>query len=676
MSEAHFVTDVAVVLGVGAATGYVARRLGQATILGYLLAGLIVGPYLPIPLSADPARIQSLAEFGVILVMFAVGLEFRIAKLLSVLPTAGLTAAIQIAFLMYCGFSLGKAVGWDDVGSIFLGACIAISSTMVVSKVLEQQKVAEDVRQTVFGILVVQDVVAIVLIAAMTGIASGGGLAPLDLAITLGKLAVVLVGLLVGGLLVVPRALAKVVKLKSKELDAVVGLGLCFVMAIVAEYLGYSVALGAFLAGILVAESGIGAEMEHAIQPVRDMFAAIFFVSIGMTVDPLQAWNSIGLSLLLFVVVLVAQFVSVALTSVLSGAGLRRSVIAGLALGQVGEFAFILAAIGIEAGVVPNSLRPVLVTVALLTSFTTPLALRYAERVVHAIDAGLPVRVRHLVDLQAEWVNRSRSADSADHAPQVKAVRALIVDAVGLIVLVGMAALARSTATEWLSNLVHIDAQQTRLLIAVAAIVLAAPLVFAAARNARAFARVRSQRLVTSMDPSATVTVSRTLEAMLTALVLTAVVLPFTVFLSITVGTALTMGGIAIVFAIVALQLWRTAGDTEVEFQSAVTRLSDALAATRLDAHEPKLVVPSLLPGLDRVTLLTLESDEAVGKTLAQLDLRARSGATVVAVRRASGNLTLPSGTERLERGDVVALAGTNDAIANARGILGGEGDE
>src|SRR5690606_4131686 len=182
----------------------------------------------------------------------------------------------------------------------------------------------------------------------------------------------------------------------------------CFVMAVLAADLGYSVALGSFLAGILVAESGIGARMEHAIQPVRDMFAAIFFVSVGMSVDPMQAWDGIGLSLLLFVVVVLAQLVSVGLASILSGAGLRRSIVAGLALGQIGEFAFILAAIGINAGVVPVSLRPVLVTVAVLTSFTTPLVLRHSKRIVHAIDALLPERVRHLVDLHAEWVQRVR----------------------------------------------------------------------------------------------------------------------------------------------------------------------------------------------------------------------------------------------------------------------------
>lgn len=671
MSEAHFVTDVAIVLGVGAATGFVARRLGQPTILGYLLAGLLVGPYLSIvPVFADPGRVLSLAEFGVILVMFAVGLEFRVAKLISVLPTAGLTAAIQIAFLMYCGFTLGHAVGWDDVGSIFLGACIAISSTMVVSKVFEQQGVADDVRQTVLGILVVQDVVAIVLIAAMTGIASGGNLAPVDLAITLGKLAVVLVGLLAGGLLVVPRLLARVVRLGSSELDAVVGLGLCFVMAVLAEYLGYSVALGAFLAGILVAESGIGQRMEHAIQPVRDMFAAIFFVSVGMVVDPLQAWNSIGLSLLLFVVVVIAQLISVALASILSGAGLRRSLVAGLALGQIGEFAFILAAIGIEAGVVPSSLRPVLVTVAVMTSFTTPLLLRHSQRIVHVIDGALPARVRHLVDLHAEWVQRVRAGDGSDNAPAARAVRTLIVDAIGLTTLVGVAALVRSMATPWMTRVFGIELSEARLLIAVGALVLSTPFVVTAARNARAFARLKAQRLVAHGDGAAKVTVSRSLQTMLTLLVLTAVVLPFTVALSMTVGSTLTMVGIALVVAVTGRELWRTAGNTEVEFQSAVQKLSDALSATTIEADEQRLSIPAVLPGLDEVTLFVIESESVIGKTLADLDLHARSGATVIAARRASGNLTLPSGTARLERGDVLALAGTDEAVEAAITIL------
>lgn len=639
MSDAHFVTDIAVVMGVGAVTAYAARRLGQPTILGYLLAGLIVGPYLDVPVFADPERVTALGEFGVVLVMFAVGLEFRLAKLLRVLPTAGLTGAIQIATLLFCGFYAGQLLGWDSVGSVFLGACIAISSTMVVSKVFAQQeRLDPNVRDHVLGILVIQDVVAIVLIAAMTGVAAGGGLAPGDLGLTLAKLAGVLFALLVGGLLVVPPIMRRVARLKSVELDAVVSIGLCFGFALLAESLGYSVALGAFLAGILVAESGLGEQIEHTIQPTRDMFAAIFFVSIGMTVDPRQAWEHILVSLFVFVVVVLAQFLSVSIASILSGNGLKPSVVAGLSLGQIGEFAFIIAAIGTGANVVPDSLQPVLVTVALLTSFTTPLALKSAGRVVHAIDAGLPRRLRSLINLHAEWVERIRSREPVQSAPIRRAVLALLLDSVGLLLLLGAIALIRSPALNWLSNVVSLELERARLGLIAGALFLAAPLIVGAARNARAFAGLRAQTLHgPGESPQAIQASSRALSAMLTVLILAAVALPFTAALALIVGGKYIVPALVIGVIVVSLYLWRTAKDAETEFESGVKRIGDVLSLGQREVVEDRLSMPALLPGLDDVVLVRISDSGPTGKTLAELDLRARSGATVVALRREGG---------------------------------------
>src|SRR6478752_5132677 len=170
-----FVQDLALVLGVAAVTGLLFRLLHQPSILGYLVAGLIVGPYLPTPFFANPERVQALSEFGVVLVMFAVGLEFRLSKFMSVLPIAGMTGVIQIGVLLWAGFAVGQELGWSNRESLFLGACICISSTMVVSKILDQDPISPDSRRFVFGILVLQDVAAIALIAVMTAVARGSG---------------------------------------------------------------------------------------------------------------------------------------------------------------------------------------------------------------------------------------------------------------------------------------------------------------------------------------------------------------------------------------------------------------------------------------------------------------------------------------------------------------------
>ncbi|MFT5584789.1 MAG: CPA2 family monovalent cation:H+ antiporter-2, partial [Cognaticolwellia sp.] len=381
-SSLDLVQDLGIALSMAAGMGLLAKRLGQPPVLGYLLAGLLVGPYIPIPVFADGERTHALSELGIVLVMFVVGLELRIKRLIKVLPTAGATALIEVGALLLAGIGVGTALGWGAQGALFLGASIAISSTMIVSNVFTGQGVTGPLRGYVMSVLVVQDVLAIVLAAVLTAVAAGQGLEPVALAAVVGRLAAVLVGILAFGVFLVPPLIRRVKALGSKELLVVVCAGLCFGLAFAAESLGYSVALGAFLAGVLVAESGEGHHVEHAMEPVRDIFAAIFFVAIGMSVDPRLALANLPVALAVSGLVVVVQLLSVGFAGVLSGNGLRRSVRAGLSLGQVGEFGFILSAIGIQAGVAPAELAPIVVTVAVLTSFTTPIAIRHSEGLV------------------------------------------------------------------------------------------------------------------------------------------------------------------------------------------------------------------------------------------------------------------------------------------------------
>lgn len=445
MHSPTFVADLATVLLVASCTGLLFRRLGQPSVLGYLLAGLIVGPYIPIPIFADPERIHALSELGVVLVMFVVGLELRLERLLRVLPTAGPTTLVEVTVLLGTGFGVGRALGWDTKAAVFLGASIAISSTMLVSKVFEDRDVGRDVHEHVMSMLVIQDVLAIVLAAVLTAVAAGEGLSAGAIGSVVGKLALVLSAILVVGLLVVPRLIRFVRRLKSAELLVVVCMAVCFGLAFVAEAAGYSVALGAFFAGTLVAESGEGEAVEHLASPLRDTFAAIFFVAIGMTVDPRVALTHLGTSLLVFVAVVVAQFVAVTIAGILSGNGPRLSVTAGLSLGQVGEFGFILSAIGIGAGLAPPELGPIVVTVAVLTAFSTPLAVRSAEHVVRALDHALPDELQNVSSLYEQWFEAFRDKrDPERRSPSARAAWIAAFDGIAATALVVASAMFRA----------------------------------------------------------------------------------------------------------------------------------------------------------------------------------------------------------------------------------------
>ncbi|MEZ4454083.1 MAG: cation:proton antiporter [Nannocystaceae bacterium] len=345
----HFLDDLMIILGVSAIFTVVFQKLRQPLVLGYILAGLAVGEHTPGVRVHDEALVHALSELGVILLMFSIGIEFSIRKIARIGLTAGLTALLEVGLMISLGYLVGQLFGWTDLESLFAGACLGISSTMLVAKAFEEKKLKGGFTEVVFAVLVFEDMIAILLLAILTAVASGNGMSPYDFAITVGKLLGFLGVLLVGGLLIVPRLLRLVAALGQPETLLVASVSVCFAMAVLAEKAGYSVALGAFLGGLLISESGHGHKVEHELRPLRDVFAAIFFVSVGMTIDPrLVAENWLPV-VVLTAVVLAGKTAGVSLGSFLTGSSLRTSVRSRMSLAQIGEFSFIIATLGMTA---------------------------------------------------------------------------------------------------------------------------------------------------------------------------------------------------------------------------------------------------------------------------------------------------------------------------------------
>jgi CPA2 family monovalent cation:H+ antiporter-2 len=674
-----FLQALALVLGTAGLTTVLCQAGKLPVVLGYLVAGLIVGPYTPIPVLADRAVIQGISELGVIMLMFALGLEFRLRKLFAVLPNAGVIAVVAAATLLSLGVMLGHAFGWTDRESVFLGAIIAISSTTIIAKAFDEQGVKGKLRDLVVGVLIVEDLIAILLMASLTAVAGGDEVSAsllVQSSVRLGLFLALLIGF---GLLVVPRVMRYVVRLNRPETTLVATVAICFGFAELAHEFRYSVALGAFLAGSLVAESGHEHEIEPLVRPVRDILAAIFFVSVGMLLEPAQLTEHWLPILILFIVILVATVVSVSIAGFLSGHDLRTSIRTGMSLAQIGEFSFIIATLGISLGSTRPFMFTIAVAVSILTTLTTPWMIQYSDRVAIWVESRLPRAIQTFASFYGNWLGDIRAARKRSAGePKSRTrhlVRRLVIDALSLVALgISSAFFAKEMADE-LARRTGASLSITLPAVIAIAIVLAIPFGLGIIRLARQLAVV----LAASVMPSRTDNAMDLAEAPRRTLVVTlqlAIVLLVGLPLVIAVEPFIPGLPAAITFAVIVLLLafgfWKSAANFHGHVTAGAEMMAELLATKKKDdsgAVEEQLLnqVRDLLPGFGAPNVTRVSPDSpAVGSTLAALDLRGQTGATVLAIVREGQSILLPGAEEILHAGDMLALAGPQESIALA----------
>jgi CPA2 family monovalent cation:H+ antiporter-2 len=672
-------TDLAVILCVAALTTVLFQKIKQPVILGYLLAGMIVGPHVPVPVFANANMAHQFSELGVILLMFALGLEFSLRKLVRVGPAAGVVAVIQCSLMMWLGYVAGRLFGWTPLECLFTGALIAISSTTITVKAFAEQNVKGPVADFVFGILIVEDLIAILLLAVLTPVASGVGLSPSALAWTIAKLGTFLVGMLVAGILVVPRLVRLIVRIGRVETTVVVTVGLCFASALLARKFGYPVALGAFLGGALVAESGEVKSIERILEPIRDLFGAIFFVSVGMLIDPvlvIRHWQAV---LALTLVVIVGKVFGVALGSFLAGRSVPASVQAGMSLAKIGEFSFIIAAVGVSLGAVGEFLYPVAVAVSALTTLATPWLIRASGGVASFVDRRLPRVLQTFVSLYGSWLAQLRATPQHRTAWSYirKLVGRLLLDLVALAALVIAASLNMDRLLAIAQGYLKIEPDLVRWALVAMVVVLSAPFVLGAVRIARALgAALAAEALPGGNEAFDRAAASRRvllvtfqmvilLMAGIPLAAVTQPFLPFPVVLVVLIGALLLI-----------IPFWRGATNLHGHVRAGAQVILESLASQSQSDEASKLAreeIRRLVPGLGETATIRIQSDgPSAGRTLKELNLRAQTGAMVIAIERGESDLVYPTAEQVIEGGDLLVLTGTEEAVNTAREILVG----
>ena len=428
MHGMQLVQDLALIMAAAAVATVICQRLNQPVVLGYILAGVVIGPNNPwIRLVVNEEEIRTLAELGVILLMFSVGLHFSFRKLKEVGGVAIVTAVVEIAGMFFLGERMGRLFGWSTMDAIFLGAILSISSTTIIAKVLESMGLLRPgFARLIFGVLIVEDILAIAMMGMLTSFGTTGELSWLGAGQTLLKLAAFFVAVAVGGFLLVPGLVRLASRTRMEEVLLITVLGLIFAGAILAERLGFSVALGAFLIGAVLAEVKEVNRIEKLVAPVRDLFSAIFFTSSGMLITFAMTPRGVAEVGLIALVVVIGKIIFSTFGALLGGADLRTAVRAGMSLAQIGEFSFILAGLGMSLGVTGQRLYSLAVMVSAVTTLTTPYLIRVSEGSADWIERKGP---RWWVDFwrfYPSWLRSMRSEPGDRHHVARQFIRKLL----------------------------------------------------------------------------------------------------------------------------------------------------------------------------------------------------------------------------------------------------------
>lgn len=403
-SPITLISDLALILCSAGVTTLIFKKLKQPVVLGYIIAGFLVGPHFEFFPSITGSgsehvladgeideNIRTWSEIGVIFLLFSLGLEFSFKKLMKVGGTSSITSFVQIICMLFLGYFAGQLMGWPMMDSIFLGAILSISSTTIIIRAFEELNLKDKkFVGVVFGALIVEDLVAIVLMVLLSTMAVSRDIQEGELFLSVVKLVFFLILWFAAGIFFIPSFLRWTKKLMNDETMLVVCIGLCFAMVLLAEKVGFSHALGAFIMGSILAETTSAERIEHLIKPVKDLFGAVFFVSVGMMIVPSAMVDHAIPILIVTLITLFGKTASTFLGALLSGQPLKQSVQVGMSLAQIGEFSFIIAQLGLTLKVTSDFLYPITIAVSAITTFTTPYLIKASEPFYSFVERKLP----------------------------------------------------------------------------------------------------------------------------------------------------------------------------------------------------------------------------------------------------------------------------------------------
>jgi CPA2 family monovalent cation:H+ antiporter-2 len=664
--ETHLLQDLAVVMTAAGAMTLLCHYLKQPVVIGYLLAGFLIGPYTPpFSLISDLHSIHTMAELGLVFLLFSLGLEFNLPKIRKVGLSAGLAALLEVIAMLTIGYFVGQLFGWSKTDSIFLGAILSISSTTIIVKVfMDFKMIQEKFVQVVFGILVLEDIVAVAILSILSGLGSQGGPNPTTILFSFLRIGLFVTLFLLLGLFLVPKFLHWISKFKSKEVTGIVTLGICLGGALLAHFFNLSIALGAFLAGAVVAASKEIHEIEEWIHPVRDMFSAIFFVSAGMLIQPQLLWEFKWPIAVVTIATIFGKVLSGSMGSFLAGYDVKTSARIGMSLAQIGEFSFVIASLGITLKVTSDFLYPLAVTVSSLTTLATPYLIRNSDPWVEKLKQIAPPHLKLFLNRYGVWLAKTMANKTKNQATAIFS-KYLVRLGVYLAVLIAFAIFINASSFVILKS-----SQYDNIIILVflwiASGLISLPLFKAISKYSNHILLLlvtRSKRLLHLID----VHVFYNTLHILTILVLVCGYLfaasQFVMNLKILIGMGISL--------LVFERLFRRKTTLGKEWLESVLDQVIGLATSEPTRQAVLKSGEHTLLLVDITDQITVQADSPVcHKTIREIKLREETGATIVAIYREGKHLANPGPDTQLEPDDIIVLLGNKEELEKAGNLI------
>lgn len=665
MSEGvNLVADLALILVAAGIFTIISKALKQPLILGYIIAGFIVGPHLGLfSQITDSEVVSEWSEIGIIFLLFALGLEFSFKKLIKVGSSALITAVTQCLGMFILGNLVGRLMGWSSMESVFLGGMLSMSSTTIIIKAYDDLGLKnEPYASLIFGSLVFEDLIAVLLMVLLSTMAVSNKFAGGEMLMGLCKLGFFIVLWFLVGIYLIPTVLKKAHRYINDEILLVVAIGLCFGMVSLASYVGFSSALGAFVMGSILAETLEGERINRLVSGIKDMFGAVFFVSVGMMVDPHVIAEHWGMILVLALVTVSGILLFSTSGAILAGQGLENSVHAGFSLAQLGEFAFIIAGLGCSLGVMREFIYPVVVTVSVLTTFTTPYMIKAAGPAYSWLSTHLPKRVIRIIDAATDRANSPASDNEWRILLKNYITRVLLYGVVLIAILLG----SQLFLDDLLLKIMPSVSPLLRASVSVAVtLALMCPFLWGMAVSGSSIAR-SSDRLLKEKDSNAWRVIALAVLRMLLAMGFVIAVIVGHFDLSFTVVLLILLVGI--LFFFFARNLLRKLSFFEDRF---IENLNEKERMERMMTPVASSVSDKLAGYDVRTEVIEIPQESGfAGRKLRDLPFRDVSGANVVKIMRGRKTLMIPSGEETIYPLDSLLVVGTSEQLNCLRSMV------